>query len=271
MMDFSDISKLSYKVIKEQVDKLNIKELIKKEEINKIIEGLSSDTRKNVQSLGTKIKKEKKKYQDEVIRVKNMYSFDRSFGEYKYVAGVDEVGRGPLAGPIVAAAVILDLNALDEDIILELNDSKKISKKKREELSEVIKKKALAYSIKEASNKEIDDKGIAYCNNKVFLDACTSMYIKPDLVLSDGYLVKNIQIDNKSVIKGDTKSACIAAASIIAKVYRDNLMKEYSFKYPNYGFEENSGYGTEKHVEYLKKVGSCDIHRLSFLKNILGN
>ncbi|MBX7281493.1 ribonuclease HII [Clostridium chauvoei] len=270
-MDFSDISKLSYKVIKEQVDKLNIKELIKKEEINKIIEGLSSDTRKNVQSLGTKIKKEKKKYQDEVIRVKNMYSFDRSFGEYKYVAGVDEVGRGPLAGPIVAAAVILDLNALDEDIILELNDSKKISKKKREELSEVIKKKALAYSIKEASNKEIDDKGIAYCNNKVFLDACTSMYIKPDLVLSDGYLVKNIQIDNKSVIKGDTKSACIAAASIIAKVYRDNLMKEYSFKYPNYGFEENSGYGTEKHVEYLKKVGSCDIHRLSFLKNILGN
>ncbi|SLK17309.1 Putative Ribonuclease HII [Clostridium chauvoei JF4335] len=200
-----------------------------------------------------------------------MYSFDRSFGEYKYVAGVDEVGRGPLAGPIVAAAVILDLNALDEDIILELNDSKKISKKKREELSEVIKKKALAYSIKEASNKEIDDKGIAYCNNKVFLDACTSMYIKPDLVLSDGYLVKNIQIDNKSVIKGDTKSACIAAASIIAKVYRDNLMKEYSFKYPNYGFEENSGYGTEKHVEYLKKVGSCDIHRLSFLKNILGN
>ncbi|CDG01608.1 ribonuclease HII [Clostridium chauvoei] len=270
-MDFSDISKLSYKVIKEQVDKLNIKELIKKEEINKIIEGLSSDTRKNVQSLGTKIKKEKKKYQDELIRVKNMYSFDRSFGEYKYVAGVDEVGRGPLAGPIVAAAVILDLNALDEDIILELNDSKKISKKKREELSEVIKKKALAYSIKEASNKEIDDKGIAYCNNKVFLDACTSMYIKPDLVLSDGYLVKNIQIDNKSVIKGDTKSACIAAASIIAKVYRDNLMKEYSFKYPNYGFEENSGYGTEKHVEYLKKVGSCDIHRLSFLKNILGN
>lgn len=270
-MDFSDISKLSYKVIKEQVDKLNIKELIKKEEINKIIEGLSSDTRKNVQSLGAKIKKEKKKYQDEVIRVKNMYSFDRSFGEYKYIAGVDEVGRGPLAGPIVAAAVILDLNALDEDIILELNDSKKISKKKREELSEVIKKKALAYSIKEASNKEIDDKGIAYCNNKVFLDACTSMYIKPDLVLSDGYLVKNIQIDNKSVIKGDTKSACIAAASIIAKVYRDNLMKEYSFKYPNYGFEENSGYGTEKHVEYLKKVGSCDIHRLSFLKNILGN
>lgn len=103
----------------------------------------------------------------------------------------------------------------------------------------------------------------------MFLEACNSVNIKPDLVLSDGYLIKNINIENKSVIKGDTKSACIAAASIIAKVYRDNLMKEYSIKYPNYGFEENVGYGTESHVKHIKEVGPCDIHRLSFLKNIL--
>ncbi|AYE33088.1 ribonuclease HII [Clostridium septicum] len=265
----TDISTLSYKIIKEKVDKLIIKDILKDDSLNILIKKLELDSRKNVQSLGSKIKKQKKKIEDEIIRVQNMYNFDKSFGSFKYVAGVDEVGRGPLAGPIVSAAVILDLNVLEEDLILGLNDSKKISKKKREELSEIIKKKALAYSIKEASNKEIDEKGIAYCNNKVFLEACNSVNIKPDLVLSDGYLIKNINIENKSVIKGDTKSACIAAASIIAKVYRDNLMKEYSIKYPNYGFEENVGYGTESHVKHIKEVGPCDIHRLSFLKNIL--
>ena len=198
-----------------------------------------------------------------------MYEFDKSFGDYNFVAGVDEVGRGPLAGPIVSCAVILDNKDLDNNIILGLNDSKKIPQKKREELAKIIKEKALAYYIAISSNEEIDNKGIAYSNNKVFLEACTSLKVKPDLVLSDGYLVKNLNIDNKHVIKGDTKSAAIAAASIVAKVYRDNLMNEYSNEYPGYYFEENSGYGTTKHIEGIKKLGPCKIHRMSFLKNIL--
>ena len=198
-----------------------------------------------------------------------MYNFDKGFGNYTYIAGVDEVGRGPLAGPIVACAVILDLNALEDDLILWLNDSKKLSEKKREELAKEIKEKALAYYIAEKTNAEIDEKGIAYCNNNIFLEACTLIDIKPDLVLSDGYLVKGIDIENKSVIKGDAKSASIAAASILAKVYRDNLMKEYSKEYPYYSFEENAGYGTTKHIEGIKEFGPSDIHRMSFLKNIL--
>ena len=120
-----------------------------------------------------------------------------------------------------------------------------------------------------SSNKEIDEKGIAYSNNKVFLESCNSLKVKPDLVLSDGYLVKGINILNKSVIKGDTKSASIAAASIVAKDYRDNLMKKYSKEYSQYDFDNNVGYGTQKHVEALKKYGICDIHRKSFLTKLL--
>ena len=160
---------------------------------------------------------------------------------------------------------------LDEDLILWINDSKKLNERKREELADIIKEKALAYYIASRDSKEIDERGIGVCNNEVFLEACNSLKVKPDLVLSDGYTVKGIQIPNKSVIKGDTKSACIAAASIVAKVYRDNLMKEYAEKYPHYAFEENVGYGTTKHIEGIKEYGPTEIHRMSFLTNILSN
>ena len=266
-----DIEKLSYKKVKDIIDNIDYKNNFNNVDFLNLIEKLRNDKRKNVISLGDKILKEKEKIEKEIQRVKNMYSFDRAFSKSQLIAGVDEVGRGPLAGPIVACAVILDLNVLDEDIILGLNDSKKISQKKREELAEIIQEKAIAYFISEKSNKEIDEKGIAYCNNQVFLDACYSLKVKPQLVLSDGYLVKGIEIPNKYVIKGDAKSASIAAASILAKVYRDNLMKEYSKKYPNYDFEDNVGYGTKKHIEVISKVGICDIHRKYFLTNILNN
>jgi ribonuclease HII len=266
-----DIEKLSYKKIKEIVDSIDYKNNFNSMDFVNLIEKLRIDKRKNVISLGDKILREKEKIEKEIQRVKNMYSFDRTFSNSHLIAGVDEVGRGPLAGPIVACAVILDLNVLDEDIILGLNDSKKIPEKKREELAEIIKEKAIAYFISEKSNKEIDEKGIAYCNNQVFLDACYSLKVNPELVLSDGYLVKGIKIPNKYVIKGDAKSASIAAASILAKVYRDNLMKDYSKKYPDYSFEDNVGYGTKKHIEGISKVGICDIHRKYFLTNILNN
>lgn len=283
MEEVFNIEKKSFKEIKENIDKIDIIEEYKKGSLEKIIEILKNDKRKNVNSLGTSIEKKIKAYKDEIIRVRKMYDFDKSFGNFTYIAGVDEVGRGPLAGPIVSCSVILDLNVKDEELILYLNDSKKVNKKKREELAEIIKEKAVAYSIKECSNKEIDEIGIGVANNKIFLEATNKLPLNkksdrnendikeiiPDLVLSDGYLIKGTKLENKAVIKGDTKSASIAAASIVAKVYRDNLMKEYAKKYPEYDFEDNAGYGTKKHLEALKTIGKCEIHRETFLKNIL--
>ena len=264
-----DLTSLNYKEIKSYIDNIDVLKEKDNKEILELVNKLNEDKRKNVKALAEKIKKEINKIEDEIKRIKKMYNFDKGFGSYRYVAGVDEVGRGPLAGPIVSCAVILDLDAIDDDLILYLNDSKKLSEKKREELEKIIKEKALAYYISERSSEEIDKKGIAYCNNEIFIEACTSMSIKPDLILSDGYLIKGINIENKSVIKGDAKSASIAAASILAKVYRDKLMKEYSKEYPYYSFEENVGYGTTKHIKGLKEKGPCKIHRMSFLKNIL--
>lgn len=265
----SDIGSLTFKDIKEEVSKIDISSIYRSEELTLIIEVLSKDSRKNVNALASKLLKEKNKILDEITRVRDMYNFDKSFGDFDIIAGVDEVGRGPLAGPIVSCAVILDLNAVDEDLLLWINDSKKLSEKKREELSEIIKEKAVAYHIASCDSEEIDERGIGVCNNEVFLNAATSLKVKPVLVLSDGYTIKGIDIPNKSVIKGDTKSASIAAASIVAKVYRDKLMKEYADKYPYYAFEENVGYGTSKHIEGIKAYGPCKIHRMSFLKNIL--
>ncbi|WP_291632346.1 ribonuclease HII [Clostridium sp.] len=248
----------------------NIENVIKDSDRGNIINLLLQDNRKTVQKLGSKISKKFELKDKEIQRVKKMYEFDRSFGNYKYVAGVDEVGRGPLAGPIVAAAVILDLKVKDKDLILRANDSKKISIACRKELSYIIKEKALAYKIIEIDNKQIDEKGVGWCNNQVFLDACAGLNIKPDLVLSDGYKIKNFTNLNEFVIKGDTKSVSIACASIIAKVYRDELMVQYHNKYPNYGFDRNVGYGTKEHVLAIKENGIIPIHRKSFLKNILG-
>ena len=264
-----NITDLKAKELKEIVDSINITYEVDNEELNRFTNILLEDGRKNINALGLKILKTKEKHIKEINRVKALYAFDKSFGAHKYVAGVDEVGRGPLAGPIVACAVILDLDTMDDDLILGLNDSKKLSEKKREELAVIIKEKALSYCISESSNEEIDNKGISFSNNKIFLESCNNLKIEPELVLSDGYLVKNIKYPNKAVIKGDTKSAAIAAASIVAKVYRDNLMKEYAKEYPYYDFENNAGYGTSKHIEGIKENGICPIHRRCFLTKIL--
>lgn len=227
---------------------------------------LKSDERKNVRTLGESVDKKLSGYRAEVERVKKLYAFDKSYG-YQCVAGVDEVGRGPLAGPIVAAAVILDEDF--ENIILGINDSKKLSHEVREELSEIIKEKAISYSIAVKDNNEIDSRGIGFCNNQVFKEAVEGLKVTPDMVLSDGYTIKEFDLANKAVIKGDTKSAAIACASIIAKVYRDRLMVDYSSEYPHYGFEKNVGYGTKEHIEAIENFGKCPIHRETFIKNIL--
>ncbi|WP_261856647.1 ribonuclease HII [Clostridium folliculivorans] len=262
-----NLHNISFSDVKVLASSVPIK-LSNKEKLSEIIDILSSDKRKNVLSLAKKIETSIQKEEAEYIRVRAMYMFDKQFSNFRYVAGVDEVGRGPLAGPIVGAAVILDFNNLG-DIILGIKDSKVLSEQRREELDVIIREKALAYSITVCDNKQIDTLGIAHCNNKIFLDACKTLPIEPQLVLSDGYPVRNLNKPNKFVIKGDAKSASIACASIIAKVYRDRLMKEYDSIYPGYGFKDNVGYGTQKHVDAIHAIGTCEIHRMSFLNNIL--
>jgi ribonuclease HII len=262
-----NLHNISFNDVKALVASVPVK-LINREELSELINILSCDKRKNVLGLAKKIETSIQKEEAEYNRVRAMYMFDKQFSNFRYVAGVDEVGRGPLAGPIVGAAVILDLNNLG-DVILGIKDSKALSEQRREELDVIIREKALAYSITACDNKQIDTLGIAHCNNKIFLDACKTLPIEPQLVLSDGYPVRNLNKPNKFVIKGDAKSASIACASIIAKVYRDRLMKEYDSIYPGYGFKDNVGYGTQKHVDAIHEIGTCEIHRISFLNNIL--
>ncbi|MBE6068236.1 MAG: ribonuclease HII [Clostridium lundense] len=238
--------------------------------VEEIIQLLYKDHRKSVQKLSVSLQSFIEKTNKEIERVNNMYFFDKGFISNGYVSGTDEVGRGPLAGPVVGAAVVLDLNKSNsKDIILGINDSKKLSAKLREELSSIIKEKSVSYKIVEIENTIIDEKGIGWCNNEVLKQSTLNLNLQPNLVLSDGYAIKNINIKNQYVIKGDSKSASIACASIIAKVYRDNVMDNYAMNYPQYGFEKNAGYGTAEHIEALKKFGPCKIHRMSFLKNIL--
>ncbi|HBW12477.1 MAG TPA: ribonuclease HII [Proteiniclasticum sp.] len=231
------------------------------------ISALLEDHRKAVQGIGQSLKKSKEAEEKEILRVKALYQHDLSYG--KIVCGVDEVGRGPLAGPIVAAAVILPMDDSFTEMILGIDDSKKISKKNREILAEMIKEKALSYSVYEMSNLDIDRLGISYCNHEVFRGAVRTLSVNPELVLSDGYKIKDYQGENIALVKGDTISASIACASIIAKVHRDRLMENYALYYPQYGFEHNAGYGSKDHLEALQEIGATPIHRISFLSNIL--
>ncbi len=184
----------------------------------------------------------------------------------KYIAGVDEVGRGPLAGPVVVACVIMPLG--DEDIIQGVNDSKKVSEKNREILYDKIMQKAISCKIERADEKVIDEINILQATKSCMQRAIEGMEISPDVVLIDA-----VNLDCKypiePIIKGDAKSYSIACASIVAKVTRDRYMVEMSEKYPQYDFASNKGYGSAKHIEALKSVGACPIHRKSFIKNFV--
>ncbi len=180
----------------------------------------------------------------------------------KYIAGVDEVGRGPLAGPVVCASVIMPL----DDIIEGVDDSKKITEKKREKLFGVIKEKAIAYSICEISQEEIDKINILNAVKKCMTTAVETLSVKPDITLVDG-VDTNLNLNAEYIVKGDSKSYTIGCASILAKVYRDNLMKEYAKEFPEYAFENNKGYGTKVHIEKIKEIGPCKLHRRTFIKN----
>ena len=181
---------------------------------------------------------------------------------FKFVCGVDEAGRGPLAGPVFAAAVILPDNCIIEGV----NDSKKISEKKREMLFDVIKEKALAYSIASASEKEIDEINILNATYLAMQRAVSSLNINSDYALIDGNRLPQLSIPAQCIVKGDAKSESIACASILAKVSRDRYMLEMAEKYPQYQFEKHKGYGTKLHYEMLDEFGPSNIHRQSFLK-----
>ncbi len=186
---------------------------------------------------------------------------------YKFICGVDEAGRGPLAGPVCVAAVILPYDCVIEG----LNDSKKISEKKREALFDIIKEKAIAYSIAFGTLEEIEEYNILEATYIAMNRAIDGLNINADFALIDGNRVpKGIKIPCETVVKGDASSCSIAAASILAKVTRDRLLMEYDKKYPEYHFAQHKGYGTKAHYEAIKQHGVCEIHRLSFLKNVLG-
>lgn len=182
----------------------------------------------------------------------------------KLIAGIDEAGRGPLAGPVVCACVIMPL---DEDKLIDgINDSKKLTEKKREELYDKIIERAIAYSIVEVDERTIDRINILNATKHGMKRALDGLKVKPDIVLIDAVKL-DTDLPQDNIIKGDAKSYNIASASILAKVYRDRLMKELSEKYPQYNFAKHKGYGTKEHIENLKKYGKCELHRETFIKN----
>ena len=185
---------------------------------------------------------------------------------FRLIAGVDEAGRGPLAGPVFAAAVIMS----EDKYIPDIKDSKKLSEKKREKVFDYIIENADYYAIASVDEHEIDEINILNATHKAMNAAVDSLGVKPDYVLIDGNSIKNMDLPHETVVKGDAKVACIAAASILAKVSRDRYIRELSDKYPEYGFDKHKGYGTAAHIDALKRLGPCPIHRRSFLKKILG-
>ncbi len=191
----------------------------------------------------------------------DLIEYDRSFS-IEYIAGMDEAGRGPLAGPVVCACCVMPL----DEIIDGINDSKKISEKKRERLFELIKEKAIAYSVEIVDHTVIDDINILNATKLGMKSCIEKLNFQPRLILIDA--VKLDGIDNqKSIIKGDASSYNIAAASILAKVMRDRLMRDYDLLYPEYGFAKHKGYGTKQHIDKIKEIGICPIHRKTFVKN----
>ena len=208
-----------------------------------------------------RLRKQQEKLEKEIARTEAMSVFEKEYSDHQAICGVDEVGRGPFAGPVVAGAVILP----KDHPILYLNDSKKLSEKKREELYEVILKEAVATGIGMASPARIDEINILQATYEAMRMAISNLSVQPDLLLNDAVTIPEIEIMQIPIIKGDAKSVSIAAASILAKVTRDRLMVEYEKVFPGYDFASNKGYGTKAHIEGLKKLGPTPIHRMSFI------
>ena len=209
--------------------------------------------------------KRQEKLKAERERLESMKMYEYQYGECGFLCGIDEVGRGPLAGPVVAGAVILSRDCE----ILYLNDSKKLSEKKRELLYDEIMEKAVAVGLGIVGPDRIDEINILQSTYEAMRMAISNLKVRPDLLLNDAVTIPKVDIPQVPIIKGDGKSVSIAAASIVAKVTRDRMMVEYENLYPGYEFGSNKGYGSAKHIAALKEIGPCVIHRKSFIKNFV--
>lgn len=235
------------------------------EKLEEFMAAYTSDTRAGVQSLVKRAEKTLQKLEQEKQRTEEMKKFEYQYESFGLVCGIDEVGRGPFAGPVVAGAVILPKNC----DILYLNDSKQLSASKREELYDIIMEKAVATGIGCIGPERIDEINILQATYEAMREAIQKLSKTPDILLNDAVTIPNVSIRQIPIIKGDAQSVSIAAASIIAKVTRDRMMVEYAQIYPEYDFASNKGYGSASHIEALKKYGPTPIHRRSFIGNFV--
>lgn len=235
------------------------------EKLNELIKEFSSDERDGVKKHILLAKKKLLAYEKEVLRIESLKEYERKYESLGYVCGIDEVGRGPLAGPVVAGAVILPKDSK----ILYLNDSKKLTAKKREELYDVIMEEAVSVGLGFVGPERIDEINILNATYEAMRDATSKLSVVPDVLLNDAVTIPGLSMKQVPIIKGDAKSVSIAAASIVAKVTRDRLMVEYDAVYPEYNFKSNKGYGSADHIEALKKYGKTPIHRNSFIGNFV--
>ena len=235
-------------------------------EYSGLIEKYGDDERDGVKKIIASAQKKINALEKEKARSYKMFEFERKYADKGYICGIDEVGRGPLAGPVVAAAVILPKDC----DILYLNDSKQLTPKKREALYDEIMAKAVAVGVGMANEKVIDEINVLNADYEAMKQAISKLQVKPQLLLNDAVNIPGVDIEQVGIIKGDTLSASIAAASIIAKVTRDRQLVEEGKKYPEYHFEKHKGYGTKAHREALLQYGVTPIHRKTFLTKILG-
>ena len=249
--------------IKEIEAKLSAVSLDEMPEIASLYQG---DERAGVQKLLASFYKKKEKLDAERARMEKMFLYERKYAEYQAICGIDEVGRGPLAGPVTACAVILPKDCK----LLYLNDSKQLSAAKREQLCEEILSEAVAVGLGTVGPDVIDEINILQATYQAMRIAVGNLSVTPDLLLNDAVTIPGLPMRQVPIIKGDAKSASIAAASIVAKVTRDRMMEEYDRQYPGYDFAGNKGYGSAAHIEAIKRLGPCPIHRRTFITHFTG-
>ena len=246
-------------IIKEKLQAATI------EELPDLLMHYEQDDRAGVQTAVERGRKRLAAYEKEKARCEALKKYEREYASYAHICGIDEVGRGPLAGPVVAGAVILPKDC----DILYINDSKKLSEKKREELYDVIMERAVAVGLGYSTPERIDEINILQATYEAMRQAIANLQITPDLLLNDAVTIPEVAVRQVPIIKGDAKSISIGAASIVAKVTRDRLMVQYDEVYPQYGFAANKGYGAQTHIDALKKYGPCPIHRRSFITHFI--
>lgn len=235
------------------------------EELPVLFMQYEQDERAGVQAIVEKGRKRLLAYEKEVARSEALKKYEKEYAAYGYLCGIDEVGRGPLAGPVVAGAVILPKDC----DILYINDSKKLSEKKREELYDIIMDRAVSVGIGCSTPERIDEINILQATYEAMREAIGKLAVTPDVLLNDAVTIPQVEIKQVPIIKGDARSISIGAASIVAKVTRDRLMVQYDEVYPEYGFASNKGYGAQAHIDALKKYGPCPIHRKTFITHFV--